>query len=57
MFRKNHKKIIQQGKIRTNIKEINQVKEGQGQGQKTSEKFLLIDVTKIQILLIEKKKN
>jgi hypothetical protein len=55
MFRKNHKKIIQEGKIRTNIKEINQVKEGQG--QKTSEKFPLIDVTKIQILLIEKKKN
>ena len=56
MFRKNHKMIILERKIRIDIKEKNLTKE-EGQGQKTNENFLLIDVTKIRFLLIEKKKD
>jgi hypothetical protein len=56
MFRKNRKMIILEKKIRTDIKETNQVKE-EGQGQKTNENFLLIDVIEIQFLLIEEKKD
>lgn len=56
MFKKNHKMIILEGKIRTDIKKKNLVKE-EGQDQKTNENFLLIDVTEIQILLIAKKKD
>ena len=48
--------IFLEEKIRTDIKGINQLKE-EGQGQKTNENFLLIDVTKIRFLLIEKKKD
>ena len=56
MFRKNHKMIILERKIRIDIKEKNLTKE-EGQGQKTNENFLLIDVTKIRFLLIEKMKD
>ena len=56
IFRRNHMMIILEWKIRTDLKKKNRVK-GEGQGQKTNENFLLIDVIEIQFLLIEEKKD